>query len=802
MSDNADVSSAVHRLLREETSPVADAACLAAARLGTDQEAAAAVETLVARHRPEALTGLVKLFPELNPAAKRVTTEHVAELATSAQRAARSDDVETRLAVAELVRASCHVSLVPTLATLLHTRDGDVAVKAVEALSHWIKTSSGNETRDTLTHVVADALEDPRGVVAAGRHAEAALVATAIELLALGTRVRPLADLIRRRGGPAAARLTAPKTASDVAACLAGAAAAKPIVAEALRHASTAVAVHFVHKAHLLSDDRLATTVASLQEGPFWSDARLADLLELVDDEDAELKPADLPDVATWVIAGGNPSDVEPLLVQIDDAANGRASLRLAIARRVTSSASARGLVLSPAWTDRLASSPDPRLARFAVRELARQSGGADDEAPTRGPSARQQAERLLLARCCASPSVRRACGPELAASFDRVFRRLVRLQPATAKPAGQVAVRQVRSAATALLKLVPDASRRLDRLASAGPVATRMLALSLAEEAKLVIPNAVAACSRGGDAKLRARAATMLSAMTNERGLQLLRPLLDDPDPRVRANAVESLQASGRLREATDLRRLLHARERLGMNRERANAIVALDSAGLGDAERPLFDMLRDRRPTHRLSGIWAVGATRRWRLLDEVARIARSDDDQGVRRLATTTVRRVATDLRKTKPAAAKPVMAKAAAVVAVGGLTMQASAKQVDSSRLEALRGGFGKSEAPVDAGPWLAGGVMVISGGVAIGLIARKLMRHLKARAQGEAAMDRRLCNGLGLPGGAAKRLRRLAGKVDATSATTLLMCPSLLRRLSQSAQGRDRLMIDLALLRVA
>ncbi|MEM1013336.1 MAG: HEAT repeat domain-containing protein [Planctomycetota bacterium] len=801
MSDNGEVSSAVHRLLAADASPAADEACLAAVRLGDDAEAVAALGTLLDRNQPGALVELVRSFDELPVAAQQHAAEKAPQLAAAAQKCARRNEAEARIAAARFVESARHKSLLPTLASLLHTRDADVARAAMSALTGWIEDATSTEDRDALTHIVADALEDPRGVVASGRTAEEHLVAAAVELLGRGTRARPLADLIRRRGGASAARLNAPRTAGDVAACLSGAAAAKPILAEALRNAPTSVAVHFVRRAHLLSDARLAATVATLQDGPFWSTSRLTDLLGQLDsDVEDTLQPDDLPNLTTWVVSGAT-LDVEALLVQIDEAAGDHAELRHRIARRAATLSASRGIDLSPAWMDRFAGSADARLARFGARELARRSRGIEADGTGRTPSQRQQAERLLLARCCSSPAIRRACTPELTASFERVFRKLVRLEPTAKRPSGQASVRKVRAAGLALLKLLPDASRRLDRLASTGPVSSRMLALSLAEEAGVAVPQAILRCARSGDAKLRARASTLLAGVAGDKNLALLRTLLNDADDRVRANAVESLQNLGRLREADDLRRLLHARERLGRNRERANAIVALDANGLGDAERPLFDMLRDRRANHRLSGVWAVGETRRWRLLDEVARLARSDGDAGVRKLATKTVRRVATELRgRTKKT--KPLQAAAASVVGFALVTSHASASDFDASRLEALRGGFGGNEASADAGPWLAAAVMVVSGGIAIGLIARKVRQALQRRSIGPAAMDRRLCKALGLPSNAARRLRHLATRADLPSAATLLLCPSLIKKLANRMGPQDRLVLDLALLRVA
>jgi hypothetical protein len=792
--------SVLHELLSGK-GEAAEAVLLEATRLGNAPECVDAVNALLRRNRLDSLVTLLGTYGDLELRARKALTDNEEALAPAAQRAARSSDEQVRLNLAGFLRDTTSTRLLPALATLLAGREPAVATAASAATRVRAERLDGSaEARDALEHVVADALDNPRGALSAGRSAEFDLVTAAVEIVANGGRIRSLHELIRRRGGRAAQRLSAPRSASDVAACLAGGAAVKPILADAIRNAAPPATLHFIRLAHLLIDPKLAAAVATLAEGPFWSPTDLSNLLAALKDEDPAddaLELADLPDLATWVAAGGQTNDLGSLLRLLDQAAGDDASLRLRIARRAVVAAGRRDAKLPIDYFDHLATSGDERLARFAGRHLARRVRGGTDLNPTQ----RQQAERLLLARCAASPGVRRACAPELLASFRRVFAQLARVTPVpsldpTTQPRvrtlADTPARNLRLAAAAMLKLLPDPRRTLERLITIGPLNARLAALDLAASAGSPRRVTLLAC-RDTEPRMRARAVTMLPTDPSDAATtKTLRRLLDDADPRVRANAVEAADAMGLAREASDIRRLLHARERLGRNRERANAIVALDTSG-SPIDRPLFDMLRDRRAAHRLSGVWAVGRTRRWQMLDEVARMSKADTDDHVRRLASSTVRRVASQMRSVQVQRTKPVAAAAC---------LMPSIATVDPSRLEALRGGFGGAEAPAEAGPWLAIAVMLASGGTALFLIARKLRRVLRERADGMRGLDKRLCQSLGLPKASARRLRRLARQVDATSAATLLVCPSLLQRLRPKVTGKDLATVELALMRLA
>ena len=61
--------------------------------------------------------------------------------------------------------------------------------------------------------------------------------------------------------------------------------------------------------------------------------------------------------------------------------------------------------------------------------------------------------------------------------------------------------------------------------------------------------------------------------------------------------------------------------------NRVRANAVRALLRLGHGDAPAALHRMLRDERPLHRVSGIWAARAARAACAAGDLMRLAERD-------------------------------------------------------------------------------------------------------------------------------------------------------------------------------
>jgi HEAT repeat protein len=115
----------------------------------------------------------------------------------------------------------------------------------------------------------------------------------------------------------------------------------------------------------------------------------------------------------------------------------------------------------------------------------------------------------------------------------------------------------------------------------------------------------------------------------------------VNDADARVRANTIEALEAKGDRQFVPVLAQ--RARD-AGTARERANAVKALHTMKVSTASNQLLLMLRDDRPEHRISALWALRQIGWWQLLGEVGRLAKADGNLKVRRYALAVLRGVA--------------------------------------------------------------------------------------------------------------------------------------------------------------
>jgi HEAT repeat protein len=265
---------------------------------------------------------------------------------------------------------------------------------------------------------------------------------------------------------------------------------------------------------------------------------------------------------------------------------------------------------------------PDERILRMAAREVVR-----------RRPA---DFENVLLPLMTAAPeSVRRVIARSIGqAGFDQFWHRFDRMDRETRRQAGR-----------AMLKLLPDGLARLSRRLSNDPVEQRVKAMQIVQELGLAEPlrNVLIPLCTHANARVRSKAVSVLgegsTAATIAPGL-LLDRIANDPDPRVRANAIEVLESSA----SEDALPLLSARARSAHGRERANAIKAMNRISAATASAALLQMLRDERADHRISALWALRQMGTWQLLGEVGRIAKEDANLRVRRYALSVIKSVA--------------------------------------------------------------------------------------------------------------------------------------------------------------
>jgi HEAT repeat protein len=261
--------------------------------------------------------------------------------------------------------------------------------------------------------------------------------------------------------------------------------------------------------------------------------------------------------------------------------------------------------------TKRFLRDADERLQRMAARELIR-----------RRPADFEQA--LLPLMGDAPESVRKLVGRSIGQSgFERFWENFDAMPRATRGNAGK-----------ALLKILPDAAQRLGRRLANGSNEQRIKALQMTQELGLIVElkALLLPLCANPNAKVRSKAVGMLGAIGIPAVDLLIEKAVSDIDPRVRANAIEVMEGRGN----TKFVPLLAERAKTGQPRERANAIKALHSMRISAASGQLLTMLRDDRPEHRISAMWALRRMGVWKLLAEVASIAKADGNLKVRRYA----------------------------------------------------------------------------------------------------------------------------------------------------------------------
>jgi HEAT repeat protein len=201
------------------------------------------------------------------------------------------------------------------------------------------------------------------------------------------------------------------------------------------------------------------------------------------------------------------------------------------------------------------------------------------------------------------------------------------------------------------MLKMLPDAVQRLGRRLTSGPVDQRLKAMQITQELGLgeQLRSAVTQACSDPNAKLRSKAIAVLGQMEGTPSEVILDRILNDSDARVRANAIEVLES----RQQTQYIPLLAQRARAAgsNNRERANAIKALHHMKVKHANVALAGMLQDPRPEHRISGLWALRTIGWWQLINDVGKLAKSDDNLRVRRYALAILKTVAELMREAR-------------------------------------------------------------------------------------------------------------------------------------------------------
>jgi HEAT repeat protein len=618
----------------------ADDVLLEAMRLGNAAEQETALDALLKRETTRGLGGVIGMYDGLSDALKLRVLESIKTFHHALRECGRSDDVERRLLALKLIALGRQGKLAYVLSENLHDLNetlSKAACDALVALARWVSTETRNliklgdgeradvyklirDNRPEIEQAVARAMDVHRG-----KHGPELLRAALLLCDWPGSKTLAILHTAKHGGqSPMVRRLQQPPASEHVEAFLLGASHGqlRSHFGNVFAHIDEAPVLDaLLRKTHWLKDHQLQLCMHQVTRGTWWGEAELAHDIERRDGGDAGR-------IGEWLAVSGVHDVVQDdRMERLREHAATDFGARLRLLRV----AARRPRGASVQFLKTLLTDPDERLVRMAAREIVR-----------RRPV---DFENVLLQLMLNAPdSVRRVVSRSIGqAGFENYWQRFDRLDKATRKSAGK-----------AMLKMLPDAVQRLGRRLGTGPVDQRIKAMQIAQELGLgeLLRNQVIQACNDPNAKVRSKAIAVLGDSGAVPPDLIMDRVLNDADPRVRANAIEALESSQRGQYLP----LLAQRARAGAagNRERANALKALVEMKVKNANAALLAMLQDERPEHRISALWALKAIGLWQLLTEVGRLAKADGNLRVRRYALAVLKGVA-EMMRTKNAGA---------------------------------------------------------------------------------------------------------------------------------------------------
>lgn len=620
--------------LVQSANEAADELLLEALRLGSDQEKSMALDALIRRETITGLSGVIELYDRLSQPLQLTILENAKAFHHALRESGRSENRQRRVAALKLIALGRQGKLAYVLSENMHDADEQVSKAAVDAivgLARWVasethrlqgqetrgKGSGGGEAaiyrqlmenRPEIESAVARAMDVHRG-----KHGQELLRAALLLCDWPGSKTLAILQTTKHGGqSPMIRRLQQPPAAEHVEAFLLGASHAqlRSHFGVAFSHIVEAPVLDaLLRKTHWLKDHQLQLCMHQVTRGAWWGEPELLHDIE-------RRPPSDAAKIAEWLCVSGmhdvmQDERMEKLRLHAKEDFSARLRLlRLAASRP-------RGA--SVQLLRQFLSDPDERLIRMAAREIIR-----------RRPL---EYENMLLQLMTGAPeSVRRVVSRAIGhVGFDHFWQRFDRMDRTTRRQAGK-----------AMLKLLPDGVQRLGRKLHQGPIDQRIKALQIVHELSLVesLRHAVVPLCSHPNARVRSKAVSVLGEDRTVPPELIVERLMNDSDARVRANAIEVLET----RHRTEFVPLLAQRARSSHNRERANAIKALHKMKVGTASSQLLNMLRDPRSEHRISALWALRQIGFWQLLNEVAKLAKSDENLRVRRYALGVLKNVA--------------------------------------------------------------------------------------------------------------------------------------------------------------
>jgi HEAT repeat protein len=633
--------------LIESENEAADDLLLEALRLGNPQEQAVALDALIERETTTGLSGVIALYEQLADALKLQVLQNIKSFHQALRECGRSDDHERRFAAMKLIALGRQGKLAYVLSENLHESDEKLAQAACEAmvaLARWVATETRALQRGANSELEPDTRNPEPGTrnstyeelveqrpeieaavaramdVHRGKHGQELLRAALLLCDWPGSKTLAILHTAKHGGqSPMVRRLQQPPASEHVEAFLLGAShgGLRSHFGVVFSHIDEAPVLDaLLRRTHWLRDHQLQLCMHQVTRGMWWTEHEMVRDIE-------RRAPEDAAAVAPWLAVSGmhdvmQDGHFERIRAHAKDSFTARLRLlRIAMARRRGASVQ----LIRSMLTD-----PDERIVRIAAREIVRRK-------PT------DYENILLQLMTAAQPTVRKVISRSIGhIGFDHFWNRFDRMDNATRKQAGR-----------AMLKLLPDGVQRLSRRLASGPMEQRIKALQIVQELHLAAPlrAVIEPLTTHPNSRVRSKAVTALGDIADIGPDVLLDKVLNDQDPRVRANAIEVLESKGRYEYIP----LLAQRARSSHHRERANAIKAMSSMKVSAASAALIGMLRDSRSEHRISALWALRQIGWWQLLNEVGRLAKEDPNLRVRRYALTVLRGAAETIQAEK-------------------------------------------------------------------------------------------------------------------------------------------------------
>lgn len=619
----------------------ADEVLLEALRLGNPQEQATSLDALIQRETTRGLSGVIGVYDSLPDPLKLIILEKIKAFHHALRECGRSDDAELRTWALKLIALGRQGKLAYVLSENLHNTEEALSKSAVEALvalARWLSTETRNlvrldeEERARVYKSINDNRPDVEEAIARamdvhrGKHGPELLRAALLLCDWPGSKTLAILHTAKHGGqSPMVRRLQQPPASEQVDAFLLGASHGqlRSHFGTVFSHIDEAPVLDaLLRKTHWLKDHQLQLCMHQVTRAAWLGEGDLAHDIERRDATEGAR-------VAEWISWSGVHDVVQDeRLEKLREHAIGPDAVHFSARLRIFRTAARRPRGASVQLLKSYLADSDERLVRLAAREIVRR----------RPPDF----ENMLLQLMIGAPeSVRRVVSRAIGQTgFENFWQRFDRLDKNTRKNAGK-----------AMLKMLPDATQRLGRRIASGAVDQRLKAMQITQElglGELLRPAVLQACS-DPNAKLRSKAIALLGELGSVPPEVVLERVLNDTDPRVRANTIELLEAQ----KKTQYLPLIAQRARSATtgNRERANAIKAMHHMKVKNANVALMGMLGDERPEHRISGLWALKAIGWWQLLNQVGKLAKEDQNLRVRRYALNVLKGVAELMRAQK-------------------------------------------------------------------------------------------------------------------------------------------------------